>query len=172
LDSNREIITSFAPIADPIAKVLILGSMPGVKSLEAKQYYAHKQNAFWRIMATLCGFDPHLPYAERTAYLILHHIAVWDVLHSCEREGSLDTAINAAIVNDFEAFFKQHLSIRRVCFNGAAAERYFKMHVKPGLTQHNLTYLRLPSTSPAHASMSLTGKTLAWKSGLGLDLAH
>lgn len=119
-------------------------------------------------MGTVCGFDPHVSYEERKANLLLHRLAVWDVLHSCQREGSLDSAINAAIVNDFNTFFKQHPQIQRVCFNGATAERYYKMHVMPGLSQCLFTYIRLPSTSPAHASMGLAEKTLAWQKGLGL----
>lgn len=119
-------------------------------------------------MGEILGFDPQIPYAERTAFLRLHHIAVWDVLHSCEREGSLDTAINCARINNFEEYFNQHLHINRVCFNGAVAERYFRTHVMPAFSHRNFTYVRLPSTSPAHASMRLAAKTLAWKSGLRL----
>lgn len=165
--TSNPIITSFAPIADAHAQVLILGTMPGIKSLEANQYYAHQQNTFWKIMGSVCGFDPHLPYEERAANLLSRRIAVWDVLHSCEREGSLDSAINAAIVNDFAAFFIQHPRVHRICFNGAVAERYFKIHVMPGLRPHQFTYIRLPSTSPAHASLRLPEKMRAWKSGLG-----
>lgn len=161
------IITSFAPLSDAYAQVLILGTMPGIKSLEANQYYAHQQNTFWKIMGSVCGFDPHLPYEARTANLLAQRIAVWDVLHSCQREGSLDSAINAAIVNDFDAFFRQHPLIHRICFNGTVAERYFMSHVMPGLRHNQFTYIRLPSTSPAHARMRLPEKIHAWKSGLG-----
>ncbi len=168
MDSSSKIITSFAPISDPLAEVLILGTMPGIKSLETQQYYAHKQNSFWKIMGEILGFDPQIPYAERTAHLGLHHIAVWDVLHSCEREGSLDSAINCARTNDFEVYFSQHSHIQRLCFNGAVAERYFRMHVMRALSHRDFTYVRLPSTSPAHASMNLHQKIQAWRSGLGL----
>ena len=117
-------------------------------------------------MGEIFGFDYQIPYAERIAYLSLHHIAVWDVLHSCEREGSLDSAINCARINDFEVYFSEHPHIQRVCFNGAVAERYFRIHVMPDLSHRNFTYVRLPSTSPAHAGMNLHQKIQAWRSGL------
>lgn len=103
-------IHSFDPIAAPDAEILILGSMPGRASLAAGQYYAHAQNAFWRIMAELLGFDATAPYAERTQALKSARIALWDVLHSCEREGSLDTNIDreTLVANDFAAFLREH----------------------------------------------------------------
>lgn len=160
------VISSFAPIANKDAQILILGSMPGVQSLNAGQYYAHKQNAFWRIMAELVGFSPLLPYEERTAKLIENHIAVWDVLHSCERAGSLDSAIAAAVVNDFRSFYKQHPYIKRVFFNGATAERYYRLYALAQLNDTNLSYMRLPSTSPAHASFSYQEKLSIWQAAI------
>jgi hypoxanthine-DNA glycosylase len=160
------VVTSFAPIADKNAQVLILGSMPGVQSLNAGQYYAHKQNAFWRIMADIVGFSTLLSYEERTEILIENHIAMWDVLHSCERAGSLDSAIAAAVVNDFHAFYKQHPNIRHVYFNGATAERYYSLYVLPQLTDTNISYLRLPSTSPAHASLPYQEKLSIWQAAI------
>jgi TDG/mug DNA glycosylase family protein len=162
------IITSFPPISDAHAEILILGTMPGIKSLEANQYYAHKQNAFWKIMGSILGFDPALPYEARAQCLIEHRIAVWDVLHSCVREGSLDADIDNEIVNDFAEFYRSHPNIRRIGFNGAASERYYKIHVMPQVTSAAFTYVRLASTSPAYASMNLQAKTAAWKAALGL----
>ena len=166
LDAPRKLITSFPPLSARNATILILGSMPGVRSLAANEYYAHRQNAFWKIMGEIFGFNAHESYAERCQQLLQHRIAVWDVLFTCEREGSLDTAISSATVNDFVTFFKNHPEIKRICFNGAAAEQYFQRHVMPVLKDTQFSYVRLPSTSPAHASLTLAEKTLAWKRGL------
>lgn len=166
MENPLPVITSFRPISDAHAEILILGTMPGIKSLEANQYYAHRQNAFWKIMGHILGFDPSLPYAQKTQCLIEHRIAVWDVLHSCVRPGSLDADIDAEIVNDFAEFYAAHPHIRRICFNGAAAERYYKIHVLPQIASPAFSYVRLASTSPAHASLSLQAKTAAWQAGL------
>ena len=158
-------VFSFAPIADKHAETLILGSMPGRASLAAGQYYAHPQNAFWRIMSELLEFDPALPYAARVQALKSARIALWDVLGSCVREGSLDASIESErqIANDFVTFFRSHRKIARVFFNGAKAEACFKRLVRPGIDGLALTYARLPSTSPANASLSLTQKLAAWR---------
>lgn len=166
----KQTLTSFDPIADKNARILILGSMPGVQSLNAGQYYAHKQNAFWRIMADVVGFSTLLSYEMRTKKLQEKHIAVWDVLHSCERAGSLDSAIVAAVVNDFHTFYKQHPNIRHVYFNGATAERYYSLYVLSQLTDTNISYLRLPSTSPAHARLPYQEKLSVWQAAIQQSL--
>ena len=162
---RRQRIRSFAPIAGRGARILILGSMPGKKSLEARQYYAHKQNAFWRIACDLLGLDPASPYGERVRAVESARIAIWDVLHSCVRRGSLDTRIEIASekANDFRAFFRDHRTITRVFFNGAKAEASFKRHVHRTIDADSLVFERLPSTSPAHASVSYPGKLKAWR---------
>lgn len=154
----------FAPIAGRNARVLILGSMPGRASLAAGQYYAHRQNAFWHIASELLGLDPAASYATRAKALISARIAVWDVLHSCVRQGSLDTMIedDSEIANDFRAFFGTHRRITHVFFNGAKAEASFKRHVLPGI-EVRPRYRRLPSTSPANASVPLRRKLAAWR---------
>ncbi|GMV56087.1 MAG: DNA-deoxyinosine glycosylase [Betaproteobacteria bacterium] len=162
-------IQGFPPIADADARVLILGSMPGLASLRAGEYYAHPRNAFWPIMGALIGAAPALPYAVRVALLRTHGIALWDVLASCVRSGSLDAGIEpgSVIANDFASFFRTHTAIRRIYFNGAAAEASFRRHVLPGLASPILPHHRLPSTSPAHAAMSFERKLAAWRvSGL------
>ncbi|MEL7313131.1 MAG: DNA-deoxyinosine glycosylase [Pseudomonadota bacterium] len=162
----NEIAHSFPPIAARDARVLILGSMPGQASLDAQQYYAYPHNAFWRIMAELIGFEVSLPYTERCDALIGVRVAVWDVMQSCVRPGSLDSAIveSTIVPNDFTAFFDQHPEIQQVCFNGAKAESSFRKHVMSelGLAGSRLAYARLPSTSPAHASLSFDAKRDAW----------
>jgi hypoxanthine-DNA glycosylase len=162
-------IQSFPPIATPAARVLILGTMPGRESLRARQYYAHPQNAFWRIVGELLGFEPALDYAARTDRVRTAGIAVWDVLRSCTRTGSLDAAIEAAsaVPNDFGTFLAAHPQIRRICFNGATAEALFAKHVRPGLAAGaKIRYLRLPSTSPAHAGLPFSAKLQAWRAVL------
>lgn len=166
---NNPVITSFSPIANDNARVLILGSMPGVQSLNAGQYYAHKQNAFWKILGEIIGLDSQAQYSERTEQLKAKGIALWDVLHTCERNGSLDSAIAAATINDFAAFFKLHPNIGHVYFNGATAERYYRLYVLPQLSANSLNYLRLPSTSPAHASLPYHEKLALWKAALQLS---
>lgn len=157
---------SFPPVAADNPRALILGSMPGVKSLAAGEYYAHPQNAFWKILSTL--FDmPADNYAQRLQIITKNHLALWDVLQYCERQGSLDSAIDSASieVNDFTTFLTQHKNIRRVFLNGGKAAQEFKRRVLPDLPREitaRLTITQLPSTSPAHAGMTFTDKAAAW----------
>lgn len=160
-------IEGFAPIADDKAKILILGSMPSVVSLHKQQYYAHDRNTFWPIMMTLLSASPNAEYMRRQQTLQNNYIAVWDVLQSCNRQGSLDASIDMASVkvNDFDSFFDKHSAIGTVFFNGAKAEAVYRKHVLsslPGKFDY-LQYHRLPSTSPAHAAMSLQDKTEQWR---------
>lgn len=157
-------IQSFLPVAAPDARVLILGSMPGEASLRAGQYYAHERNAFWKIMGDLLGAGPSLPYPERLLRLVAAGIALWDVIADCERSGSLDAAIVKGSVraNDFRGFFAQHPAIRRVYFNGAAAETNFRRHALSQLPGGGIVLARLPSTSPAHAACGYAEKLAAW----------
>ncbi|MBI5921533.1 MAG: DNA-deoxyinosine glycosylase [Betaproteobacteria bacterium] len=158
-------VHSFAPIADRNAEILILGSMPGEASLAAGEYYAHPQNAFWRIICDLLALDAAATYAARVAALKAARIALWDVLQSCVREGSLDAKIRTGSQkpNDFRSFFKTHRKIARVFFNGATAEASFKKLVQPVIAPDALLYARLPSTSPAHAAMAYAQKLGAWR---------
>lgn len=158
-------IQSFSPIEDADAKILILGSMPGVASLRVGQYYAHPCNLFWRIMAELLDFDPASPYDSRVQALKSARIALWDVLRSCLRVGSLDSSIASGSqeANDFVAFFREHPKITHVFFNGAKAEECYCKYIRPAIGCENLKYLRLPSTSPAHASLSFENKLEKWR---------
>lgn len=168
-------VHSFAPIANANARVLILGSMPGKASLAAGQYYAHPQNLFWRILGEVTGAGVALPYAARARALKSNGIALWDVLESCAREGSLDSAIDDASVgaNDFASFFRAHPRIAHVYFNGAKAEACYRKHVLPALGDAPAppSYRRLPSTSPANASMSRAHRQRVWQQALRLALA-
>lgn len=158
------VVTSFPPIADKSAQLLILGSMPGVLSLKASQYYAHPRNAFWPIMANLYNFSLDSSYQDRVQSLKESKIAVWDVLHSCIRAGSLDSAIvnGSRITNDFRSFFKHYPNIKLVAFNGTEAEKSFKTSVLRKLDMCDMRFVRLPSSSPAH-TQSLQQKIEAWK---------
>ncbi|MFH1045124.1 MAG: DNA-deoxyinosine glycosylase [Pseudomonadota bacterium] len=168
-------VQSFAPIANAKARVLILGSMPGKASLAAGQYYAHPQNLFWRILGEITGAAPSLPYATRARALKSSGIALWDVLESCAREGSLDSDIDDATLraNDFVSFYRVHPRIAHVFFNGAKAEACYRKHVLPALGDAAATpgYRRLPSTSPANAFMSFAYKHRVWTQALRPALA-
>ena len=160
-------VSGFPPIANKQARVLILGSMPGLESLRQQQYYAHPRNSFWYIMSSLLGFDLSLPYEDRCQLLKLNKLAVWDVLQACYRPGSLDSAIDlkTARANDFESFLQAHPQVKTIFFNGGTAEQQFIRQVLPDLERLGLrlTYHRLPSTSPAHASMRPEQKLDAWR---------
>ncbi len=156
---------SFPPFTAPDAEILILGSMPGLVSLAADEYYAHPRNAFWPIMAELFGFDLAAPYNERVKALGAAKVAVWDVLYSCSRPGSLDSNIvsDSLIANDLASFLQQHPALKRVFFNGAKAESCFRKHIASTLAAGSISYQRLPSTSPAHAALTFAQKLAAWR---------
>jgi TDG/mug DNA glycosylase family protein len=162
------LVQSFAPVANRHAEILILGSMPGRDSLAAGQYYAHPRNLFWRIMAALLRFDPLAPYRERLKALRSERIALWDVMRSCRRSGSLDARIEPDSIqaNDFASFFREHHRIGSVFFNGSTAEATYVRSVLPSVTSLELQYTRLPSTSPAHAALSYQQKLAAWRTVL------
>ncbi len=161
--SAKKLSQGFAPVARPDARLLILGSMPGVASLEAAQYYAFPRNVFWKIMGDLFAVESELDYLARLQKLGENYIALWDVIESCHRPGSLDSAISEAgmATNDFNGFFKQHPHITHVYFNGQNAAGLYKKTVLPGLTGH-YEYHVLPSTSPAHAAKNYAAKLEAW----------
>ncbi len=160
-------VTGFPPIADSDAIILILGSMPSTRSLEASQYYAHPRNSFWFIMTTLLGDTTVDDYDQKKTLLLHNRIALWDVLNTCQRKGSLDSSINndTTIVNDFNSFFTQHSSIKAVYFNGTRAQQEYNKHVLPVLDVKfsAISYQRLPSTSPAMASLTREQKLQQWK---------
>lgn len=165
--ANLIINDGFPPIADGKGIVLILGTMPSIASLQAQEYYAHSRNAFWPIMQALFGEDGNLPYAQRRHLLTRNHVAVWDVLQSCHRPGSLDANIdiNSIKVNDFSGFFEANPNVSSIFFNGGMAEKLYRQSVLPKLEKRlaNLHSQRLPSTSPAYAVLSLQQKIAAWQ---------
>jgi len=157
---------SFPPSVDNRAKVLILGSMPGVKSLEAQQYYAHPQNRFWKLMALLCN-DKNLPglnYKQRLKVLSDNHFALWDVIKFCKREGSLDSNIQSEIPNKIPDLLNKYKNIETIVLNGSKAYSSFKKHFPNLLKDYNC--LKMPSTSPANAKYRLENLYKEWNSNL------
>jgi len=144
-------ISSFRPIVDKECKILILGTMPGVKSLEKQEYYGHERNAFWKIIYSLFKQELTSDYSHKKTFLLHHNIALWDVLKACYREGSSDSNIKDPIPNDFKIFFNQYPNIKAIYFNGEPAEKLFKRFVSKTLGDINIPFYRLPSTSPANA---------------------
>jgi hypoxanthine-DNA glycosylase len=159
-------LISFAAVANVDAEVLILGSMPSQQSLARQQYYAHPRNAFWKIIATLFDFNSNDSYANNLLALQHHKLALWDVIQCCERQGSLDSHItNASIIsNDFESFFAHHSHIKHIFFNGSRAYQDYHKRVMPQLAEQwqTLACTRLPSTSPAMASLTFEQKLIIW----------
>ncbi len=159
-------VQSFAPVVSPQSRVLVLGSMPGVASLNAQQYYAHPRNAFWPVMQAVAGIDRSADYAARLQQLRDSGIALWDVIGCCERPGSLDNAIvqDSVRCNDFNTLLRQYPGIRAIAFNGKSVEQLFRRHALPGIDETLLPTHRLCllSTSPANARPDLAEKIRAW----------
>lgn len=164
------LLRSFPFLVSPRSKILILGSMPGERSLKERQYYAHPQNIFWDIMGDLFGADRQISYSERLRILNRHRVALWDVAFECRRNGSLDAAIRteSVVPNDFTSLFSLGPQIDTVFFNGHKAEQLFRSLVlkSQGLGKRPLRFLRLPSTSPAHATLTQAQKKARWRQGI------
>ncbi|HNT27947.1 MAG TPA: DNA-deoxyinosine glycosylase [bacterium] len=161
-------LTGFPAVVGKRPTILILGSMPGERSLTMREYYGHPQNSFWRIMGTLCGAVPELPYEQRLAALKRHGIALWDVLKHCERIGSGDGDIRreSEVPNAIGDLLRKHPTIRAVALNGGKARQAFRRHIWPTLPDAvtaRLTILELPSTSPACAMISYKEKLHRWR---------
>lgn len=151
----------FAPIANPDACILILGTLPGVASIKQQQYYAHPQNAFWRIIEQLFNIPAHAPYHARCESMRDHGLAIWDVCHAAQRIGSLDSSIqgHSIIANDINGLLKACPHITLIAFNGQAAAQLFKKYIRLSRTVNTVT---LPSTSPANARLRFEQKLAQW----------
>ncbi len=161
----------FSAIVNDNTKVIILGSMPGVRSLEASEYYAHPRNAFWSIIENLLNIDRGANYLLRLQQLNQNGIGLWDVYARCFRQGSLDSSIRTKTseINDFETMLEHHPSIRSILFNGKSAEQAFLRHYHEAIDEGFLKHHRLialPSTSPAYAAMSFDRKLLQWQKAI------
>ena len=160
---------SFDAVETPDAHVLILGTLPSVKSLAAGEYYAHPRNCFWWIMGELVGASPDLPYADRLEKLRKSGIALWDVCRAAERAGSSDAEIRMETVepNDFRAFLGAHPRIEMLCFNGQPAEKLFRRKALPLLVDlRPIPHRVLDSTSPACARITREQKVLRWREAI------
>ena len=154
-------IKSFDPIINSNSKVLILGSMPGNESLRQQQYYAHPQNRFWNIMYMIFEKDVDSEYADKVKFLQERGIALWDVFKNCEREGSLDANIRNEELNNIATLLEEHPRIKFVFCNGGKAYEQYKKKILPSL-KRIIPYVKLPSTSPANASISMDKKLHEW----------
>lgn len=154
-----ERLQGLAPVFDADTRLLVLGSFPGARSLAQQQYYGHPQNQFWKILSTLWQSDlVALDYPQRLQQLRRHGLGLWDVYASCEREGSLDSAIRQPQVNDLAGLRQRCPGLRAVAHNGGESYRHARHTQALGLP-----VWRLPSTSPANASQSLDFKLAAWR---------
>jgi hypoxanthine-DNA glycosylase len=153
-------IYSFPPISDPTAEVLILGTMPGEKSLKLNQYYGHGGNQFWKLIFAIHNTPFSSDYSLKKEILIKNRIALWDVLKVCERAGSADSAIAKEESNDFLSFFQNHPNIKLIAFNGSNAETYFNTY--SGI-KTKIEKITLPSTSPANTWKTFDEKLEQWK---------
>jgi hypoxanthine-DNA glycosylase len=161
-------VESFPPQVAPGCVLLILGTVPSVRSLELRQSYGHQYNLFWPFMGELFDAGPELAYAERIARLQRRGIGIWDVLERCERRGSLDSAIvpDSEVANDIPGLLSTHPGIRAIALNGGRAQQSFRRHIVPRLdraTRARITQLDLPSTSPANASIPRARKLERWR---------
>lgn len=152
-------IISFPPISPYDQKILILGTMPGKRSLELKQYYGHGGNTFWKIMFDLFQKPYSTDYEIKTKLLVDNSIALWDVLKACERESSSDSDILLEEPNDFETYFKSNSSLKAIFFNGKKAKDYFERYV----VIPSIPCIILPSTSPANTWFTYDEKVEEWK---------
>ena len=152
-------ISSFPPIIDKESKILILGSIPGVKSLEMQQYYAHPQNKFWKIIFELFNEKFTTDYDERIKILEKHHIALWDVIDTCERKGSLDSEIRNEEANKIEELLQNFPNIKAIFCNGQKSHKNLQKILGK---KFRMPIIVLPSTSPAYAGLSYFDKLKSW----------
>ena len=162
-------VSSFPPQVGADCRVLVLGTVPSLRSLQMQQSYAHPHNLFWPFMGELFGAGSELPYAERIARLHAVGIGIWDVLRDCERPGSLDSSIrvDSEIANDIPALLDAHPTIAAIALNGAKAQQVFARRIAPFIdvaTARRVEILTLPSTSPANASIERAVKLERWRS--------
>ncbi len=151
-------LVGLPPVLDANTRLLVLGSFPGVASLRAQCYYGHPQNQFWKILGALWSLDlMRAGDADRLAAALHHRLGIWDVYAACEREGSLDTAIRAAELNDLAGLRQRCPQLQAIAHNGGESFKHARHTRALGLPVH-----RLPSTSPANASWSFERKLAAW----------
>jgi hypoxanthine-DNA glycosylase len=157
---ENQIKTSFPPISANTTEILILGSLPGEKSLAMHEYYAHPQNKFWRIIAAITDNETPATYGDKLSLLIKNKIGVWDVVREAKRIGSLDTNIVGEVPNDIDSFISRHKNLKVVGFNGTKAMKLFDKYFK---RQAQIKYIQLPSSSPANARIKFEKMSEKWR---------
>ena len=155
---------SFAPVENPEIEILILGSMPGEKSLQEQEYYAHPHNRFWRLMSKLLKGLPTADYRDRRDMLLSNKIGLWDVIYSAQREGSLDSAIQNEKPNALDVFIASHDELKTICFNGLKSQSLYKKHFP---FYDHIDYVTLPSSSPANARSRFDDLLKEWGTVFG-----
>lgn len=155
-------ISSFEPIVNKNCKILILGTMPGIKSLQKQEYYGHERNTFWKIIFLLFNEELNINYSYKKKFLLKNNIALWDVLKSCNREGSSDSNIKNPIPNNIKELLVKYPNIKSIYFNGESAEKLFKRIIKNTFGDIDISFNTLPSTSPAN-TIKFEKKYEKWK---------
>lgn len=152
--------SSFAPVSDNHTAILILGSLPGDRSIELGEYYGHPRNRFWKIISSITNSPLPLSYSDKKQMLLDNRIGVWDVAHSAQRNGSLDTAIKEEVPNDVEGFIDKHEHLKIIAFNGAKSEKLYDKYFS---RRSGIKYLSLPSSSPANARYDVESLCEIWR---------
>lgn len=149
----------FPPVFDKDCNILILGTFPSVRSRETGFFYGHPQNRFWRVTAAVFGDDVPVTKEDKISFLLKHHIALWDVISSCDIEGSSDSSIKNAVPNDI-SYLLENSHITRIFTNGNAAYKLYERYIEP---KSNIVAQKLPSTSPANAAWSIEKLISSWQ---------
>jgi len=160
---SGEMETGLAPVIDEGCALVILGSFPGETSLAEQEYYAHPRNDFWPVMEAILGVHADAPYPDRLNGLLERGVGLWDVIHSCRRGGSSDSAIENVVLNDFREFLSRYPAVDSLALNGTMAARQMMQVVRSRDLPRDLRRIRLPSTSPANARYAREEKISAWK---------
>jgi len=158
--NNTHTKTSFDPVSNSATAVLILGTMPGDKSLELGEYYGHSRNRFWKIISTITDNDLPQTYADKKALLLKTKIGIWDVAHKATRKGSLDSAIEAEEPNDLDGFIAKHKNLKIIGFNGSKSEALYDKYFDRKI---GIKYISLPSTSPANTGIDFENICKKWR---------
>lgn len=151
---------SFPPISNPDTTILILGTIPGDKSLELGEYYGHPRNRFWKIISTITNSELPLSYSHKKALLLKSKIGVWDIAHRANRKGSLDSAIKNEEPNDLDIFISSHKNLKIIGFNGKKSQTLYDQYFE---RRTDLKYICLPSSSPANATINLENLCKTWQ---------
>ena len=159
LTQSQDFCQGFAPSVDKDCRVLVLGSMPSVRSLAAQQYYAHPQNRFWRLLALIFGEEPPKTTEQKKHLVLSHNLALWDSIHSCTITGSSDSSIKDVVPNDLSVIL-DNSRVDRIFANGAASYKMYQKYIFPTT---GIEAVKLPSTSPANAAYSLDRLYQEWK---------